>query len=32
MCVAAVLFFIVGVLGFLAVARLGNLPRLLGGR
>ena len=32
MCVAAVLFFIVGVVGFLAVARLGNLPRLLGAR
>jgi len=32
MCVAAVLFLALGVLGFLTVARLGNLPRLLGAR
>lgn len=32
MCVAAVLFFVIGVLGLLLVARLNNLPRLLGGR
>jgi putative spermidine/putrescine transport system permease protein len=32
MCVAAVLFLVIGVLGFLTVARLGNLPRLLGAR
>ncbi|HEY8358463.1 MAG TPA: ABC transporter permease subunit [Ramlibacter sp.] len=32
MCVAAVLFLAIGVLGFITVARLGNLPRLLGAR
>lgn len=32
MCVAAVLFFVIGVLGLLLIARLNNLPRLLGGR
>ena len=32
MCVGAVMFLIVGVSGFLLVARLGNLPKLLGGK
>ena len=32
MSVAAVLFFVIGVLGLLMIARLNNLPRLLGGR
>lgn len=31
-CVAAVLFLSIGLVGFLAVARFGNLPRLLGAR
>jgi putative spermidine/putrescine transport system permease protein len=32
MCVGAVLFTLVGLAGFLAIARLGNLPKLLGAR
>jgi len=32
MCVGAVLFMLIGLLGFITVARLGNLPRLLGAR
>jgi putative spermidine/putrescine transport system permease protein len=32
MCVGAVLFMLIGLCGFLAVARLGNLPKLLGAR
>ncbi|EHJ95497.1 ABC transporter permease [Agrobacterium tumefaciens] len=32
MCVGAVLFVVIGLAGFAAVARLGNLPRLLGAR
>ena len=31
-CVAAVLFLSIGLAGFLAIARFGNLPRLLGGK
>lgn len=32
MCVAAVLFLALGILGFAIIARLGSLPRLLGAR
>lgn len=32
MCVGAVLFMLIGLLAFIAVARLGNLPKLLGAR
>lgn len=32
MCVAAVLFLLLGLVGFLTIARLGNLPRLLGAK
>lgn len=32
MCVAAVLFLILGLVGFLTIARLGNLPKLLGAK
>ncbi|MGF0540036.1 ABC transporter permease [Agrobacterium sp. ES01] len=32
MCVGAVLFMIIGLCGFITVARLGNLPKLLGSR
>lgn len=32
MCVGAVLFMLIGLCGFLAVARMGNLPKLLGAR
>ncbi len=32
MCVGAVLFMLIGLAAFLAVARLGNLPKLLGAR
>lgn len=31
-CVAAVLFLVIGLTGFLTVARFGNLPKLLGAR
>ncbi|EJJ26959.1 ABC transporter permease [Rhizobium sp. CF142] len=32
MCVGAVLFMLIGLFGFITVARLGNLPKLLGAR
>jgi putative spermidine/putrescine transport system permease protein len=32
MCVGAVLFALVGLAGFLLIARLGNLPKLLGAK
>lgn len=32
MCVGAVLFMLIGLIGFITVARLGNLPKLLGAR
>jgi putative spermidine/putrescine transport system permease protein len=32
MCVAAVLFLALGLVGFLAIARLGNLPKLMGAK
>ncbi|GHA13656.1 spermidine/putrescine ABC transporter permease [Devosia pacifica] len=32
MCVAAVLFLTLGLAGFLAIARLGNLPKLMGAK